>query len=225
MYNFVWIIIHREQEEIIEREKNMSYLEGIPFLDRTEFFFKAEQVAMKEGSKKREKWTPKIFIEDLHTQEILAYFDQPYYNPKSKFTLKDMNNRPLLFLQKQKAMQKKARFWIYSLEDDTNTEELGANSPNLVGEMARKKMASLKFYFYQPGVEDMFIVKPNWTSTHVKFENLMSNDPELLAEGDNKMITTWGWDWEFNLKIHPSCDKFLRCMLICCMLAVRTTFD
>lgn len=203
----------------------MSFLERIPFLDRTEFFFKAEQVEMKENSKRREKWTPKIFIEDLHTHEVLAYFDQPYYNPKFKFTLKDMNNQSLLFLRKQKAMQKRPRFWIYSLEDDTNIDELGSNSPNLIGEMAKKKIASRKFYFYQPGVVDIFIVKPNLTSTHVTFENLKSSEPEILAEGDNKTTTTWGWDWEFNLKIHPSCDKFLRCMLICCMLAIRTTFD
>jgi len=202
----------------------MSYLERMPFLERTEFLFQAKQIGKGEDSSKSEKWSPKIFIIDPHTHEAVAFFEQSYYNPKSKYTLRDMNDRPLMFLRKEKAMQKKPRFWIYSMDDDTKVEELGKNSPLIIGEMARKKMVSRKFYFYRPGELDMFIVKHNMTYSHVTFENLISNEPEFLAEGDNKVITTWGWDWEFTLNIHPSCDKFIRSMLICCMLAIRTTF-
>jgi hypothetical protein len=48
----------------------------------------------------------------------------------------------------------------------------------------------------------------------VTFINLMTSDPEILAEGDFKMHNKWGWDHKFNLRIHPSCDEFQRVMFI-----------
>ena len=45
----------------------MSFLDRMPFLDRTEFLFEARQID-EEGAKKRKKWAPKIFIKDEHLQ-------------------------------------------------------------------------------------------------------------------------------------------------------------
>jgi len=51
--------------------------------------------------------------------------------------------------------------------------------------------------------------------SHFLFHNLNPTGPELIAEGNQKQKTT---RLQFNLNINPWCDKYLRCMIICCML-------
>ncbi len=103
--------------------------------------------------------------------------------------------------------------------------DLNEKSPSFLGELVRQgKIPKNRLNFILPDKESLFSLKPNLKGTTFVFTNLKSEEPNVLAEGDRKMLTTWGWDWEFSLKIHPSCDNVTRVLLISSMRALAPTF-
>jgi len=124
----------------------LSFIDKLPFLEHTEFNFPSKQVKMEKEDGYRKKVTPKIFIEDSHTQEFYGYFDQPWINSKSKFTLKDLNNNPILFMRIEKNMAIRPRWWFFTIDESTNVNDLNLNSSSLIGIMQMKKGIKKKYF-------------------------------------------------------------------------------
>ena len=126
----------------------MSFIERMLFLSVNSFLFKAERV--KKSEKKSNTSRIKIFLKDHSTNNNLAYFDsRKDYSPKLKSTLRNLDTEPLLYIIKTKAVQKRLRFWFFSMNELSEGEKnLDNNSPSFIGELVRAgKVPKNRFNF------------------------------------------------------------------------------